>query len=951
MTDVATLSVPHRDFFISRSTIDAAFASWIGNLIAAQGKTYIEQSEHFGHEDFMNAMHRAFLSGARVVALYSQSYLDSKYCVREATEALKGDPANERQRLVPLRIEPCAPAGMLDVTYTDLIAERRQADATALATRICRALGLAPPDLDRLPPLPKGLLVAPRRVIHPQIRISRSDLAPRPELMAEIASAMSRGGANSHHMVAAVAGMAGAGKTVLARSFAVERQDAYHAVWWIDAERRDASRANMLADIAELGAEISERIKTEAQTNIEKAARDTLRLIEAAGYARPFLLIYDNVDRPEDIEQWTPRSGSHILLTTRYAEWDDMVAKVEVGVLARKAAIEFLLRRGKKKPEEREAADRLADALACLPLALDHAGSYCALGRRPSFDEYLGMLEARLDYEPTGTSGAYGRSVRKTFAIALRRVIHGDAEGGVEPCPDAEIIMGVAALMAPVPIPFAIFSHPRLASTDVDGAFRALTEVSLVTTGEDDRGNGAFTVHRLVQAIMEERLAGTGRITDCANLGIELLFAGVPDDVANKANWETSKALAPHALAVLGKGTPDQLTAKLALKIGAYYQEAARYAEAQRLLERALAIQEKLLSPEHPDIVLSLNELAGVLGSRGDLAASRGLVERALAIQEKVLGPEHPDVATSLVKLANLRRNQWDLAAAEPLFDRALAIRKKISHPTLQNIKELADLLSAKGDLAAARSLYEQALAIQEKELGPEHPETAMSVYTLATFLMLQGDLAAARLLHERALAMREKVLSPEHPDTGLSLSMLAAVHRNLGDLATARPLLERAVAIREKVLGPEHPNTAVNLNDLAQLLSEQRDFAAARLLLERALEIVVKALGDEHPMTAFALHNLGATLSDEGDRAAARPLLERAVAIQEKVLDHEHPRTALFLHTLAIVLMELGDLTAARPLLERALAIHQKVLGPEHPDTATSRENLDALLRMMATS
>jgi hypothetical protein len=67
---------------------------------------------------------------ARVVALYSQSYLDSKYCVREATEALKGDPANERQRLIPLRIEPCAPAGMLDVTYTDLIAERRQADAT-----------------------------------------------------------------------------------------------------------------------------------------------------------------------------------------------------------------------------------------------------------------------------------------------------------------------------------------------------------------------------------------------------------------------------------------------------------------------------------------------------------------------------------------------------------------------------------------------------------------------------------------------------------------------------------------------------------------------------------------------------------------------------------------------------------------------------------------------------
>jgi type II secretory pathway predicted ATPase ExeA len=246
MTEAATFSVSHRDYFISRSTVDVAFAGWIGKLIAAQGKTYIEQSEHFGHEDFMNAMHKAFLSGARIVALYSQSYLDSKYCVREATEALKDDPANEQQRLISLRIEACAPAGMLNITYTDLLAERRQADASALATRICRALGLAAPDLNRLPPIPEGLLVDPPRLIHPQVRVSRTDLAPRPQLMAQIASAMSRASGNSQHMVATVAGMAGAGKTVLARDFAVQHQDAYHAVWWIDAERRTTSHGNCL---------------------------------------------------------------------------------------------------------------------------------------------------------------------------------------------------------------------------------------------------------------------------------------------------------------------------------------------------------------------------------------------------------------------------------------------------------------------------------------------------------------------------------------------------------------------------------------------------------------------------------------------------------------------------------------------------------------------------------
>jgi hypothetical protein len=39
MTEAAAMSAPHRDYFISRSSVDAAFAGRIGKLIAAQGKT------------------------------------------------------------------------------------------------------------------------------------------------------------------------------------------------------------------------------------------------------------------------------------------------------------------------------------------------------------------------------------------------------------------------------------------------------------------------------------------------------------------------------------------------------------------------------------------------------------------------------------------------------------------------------------------------------------------------------------------------------------------------------------------------------------------------------------------------------------------------------------------------------------------------------------------------
>jgi tetratricopeptide (TPR) repeat protein len=94
--------------------------------------------------------------------------------------------------------------------------------------------------------------------------------------------------------------------------------------------------------------------------------------------------------------------------------------------------------------------------------------------------------------------------------------------------------------------------------------------------------------------------------------------------------------------------------AKLLDRAGAYFYGRAAYAGARPLYERALAIREKALGPEHPDTATSLNNLALLLLAQGDLAAARPLYERALAIREKVLGPDHPYTATGLNNLAGL---------------------------------------------------------------------------------------------------------------------------------------------------------------------------------------------------------------------------------------------------------------------------------------------------------
>src|SRR5262249_43245027 len=74
---------------------------------------------------------------------------------------------------------------------------------------------------------------------------------------------------------------------------------------------------------------------------------------------------------------------------------------------------------------------------------------------------------------------------------------------------------------------------------------------------------------------------------------------------------------------------------------------------------------------------MRLNAEAGELFAKGRYDEAIPLAERALAMLEKALGLDQPEVAKSLHNLAVLYRTIGDYAKAEPLFHRALAILEK----------------------------------------------------------------------------------------------------------------------------------------------------------------------------------------------------------------------------------------------------------------------------------
>ena len=69
------------------------------------------------------------------------------------------------------------------------------------------------------------------------------------------------------------------------------------------------------------------------------------------------------------------------------------------------------------------------------------------------------------------------------------------------------------------------------------------------------------------------------------------------------------------------------------------------------------------MGPDHPDVATSLNNLAWLYHAQGRYAEAEPLYKRSLAIVENALGPDHPHVAASLSSLARLPPGENDSSA------------------------------------------------------------------------------------------------------------------------------------------------------------------------------------------------------------------------------------------------------------------------------------------------
>ncbi|CAF0771032.1 unnamed protein product [Adineta steineri] len=270
---------------------------------------------------------------------------------------------------------------------------------------------------------------------------------------------------------------------------------------------------------------------------------------------------------------------------------------------------------------------------------------------------------------------------------------------------------------------------------------------------------------------------------------------------------------------LLDQKQDDKHKALIYGQLGLIKYDQGKYQEAFTFYEKSLAIYQKTLSPNDPELANSYNNIGLVYDAMCNYPKALSSHEQALEIRQKSLDPNHPDLAKSYIAIG-------------------------LVHDSMDNYPK-------------ALPSYEKALEIQQQSLPPSHPDLAMSYNNIGLVHDTMGNYRKALSCHEKALEIRQKSIAPNHPDLASSYNNIGEVHNNMGDYQQALSYFEKALEILQLSLPPNHPSLAYPYNNIGLVYENMSNYSKARTFYEHAIQIGKQSLPSNHPTLKKRRSNL----------------------------------------------------------------------------------------------
>jgi tetratricopeptide (TPR) repeat protein len=361
-----------------------------------------------------------------------------------------------------------------------------------------------------------------------------------------------------------------------------------------------------------------------------------------------------------------------------------------------------------------------------------------------------------------------------------------------------------------------------------------------------------------------------------------------------------------------------------ALKKKAHELAITRPAEALAAAERALEIAEGLFGPDHVEVGEVLAELARLHAVRDRFADAEPLEQRAIAIMEKGLGADHPALADFLVRIAG-PHSRRRFAHARPLYKRAVNIYERAwaDDPKLPiKIFLLGYNFDALGHRGDAIPLYERARTLAEKTLAPDNPASLMFLGHLPYAYLVHGRYVDSERAVQRDMAVLARWFGSEQQEAVRSddLRRLARVYVEQGYYADAERLYKRAHIIDLKP--GETPSEEVVARELGPIYFAQGRYAEATEIYSRVFARLEAAYGPAKAESDALREKLKAMgkVRRLDDIKAREPLSKELARLYARVPSKK--TMATILGALAKVQHRQGEYAEAETLFERALAL-----------------------------
>jgi tetratricopeptide (TPR) repeat protein len=759
----------------------------------------------------------------------------------------------------------------------------------------------------------------------------------------------------SQGRVRAITAMGGVGKTTIARQYAEKFWKCYMQMFWVDARNGvdiefAAIHDLLFPDRADIGMKPEDKAKRALHELCSPMAR---------------LLVIDNAEDELSIADFIPATGGcHTLITSRFFGWSESVTTLQLDLLDKPAAVEFLqLRTGcTASGSELESCELLADKLGCLPLALEQAAVYIKK-MRIGFAQYLHVYETAtgdlLAIRALGST-AYPDPVIKSLQPSVTRV-----------GPAARAILRLASMVAVTPVSWHLFAarpdividQARHLSVQSDvpapanAEFWILREIENLVDYSLVSFDGTYIrLHPLVTAIQLQTQSMGDR--ESAWIAAAALLTTNPPPVTwkidRREHWtaETEKRwnrLVPQVTRMLeiAEAIPADLpTPELALLAANAFASQNNYDRATSVC-RALCDRLATIGQEPGPLLIEAKDCLSCLLKQSDRYSEAIGEFRALhAMIVQLAGEDDQYALWAQHNVACLLELLGEEDEAESLMLDVLRRRRarlgEEHYDTTVSIHDVGWLMDNRNDRQAEAEVYlRMAVERWSNTLGSASPDTRAAISNLARSVQRKGDFEEAAKIQRRLLDATRDVLSEDHIDYFGVLHNLSLFEYNIGHLDESCRLIRIVVDGYRRYLPPNHRDMLTAIQDLGTILGRLRQYSEAKHLLQEALAGYEKTQPLDSKYVVRTVRNMANLAYVSGEYADAEMLFSRLLAITERKSGTDNVEYANGLVDLGNVYYRSHRFADAEPAYKRALDIREKKLDEGDPDVAVSLNNL----------